>query len=502
MQATTETTPNLLWTMPLALAGFALLAVFGLNPLAGAVALLGLAVVALSFKWPEAATLAVILAIYLNIPAVAVKFHHVPKALAASMLLLLVFPLFDRLMVRKEEIVFDRIAQLMSLYLIAMLVSTIFAKDLTLAAHNMADYVAEGLIIYLLIVNVIRDLPTLKRVVLVLLLAGSLMGGLSIIQNATGTIDKDYGGFAQAGGLMGAGMSWGKQAVQKRAAGPIGEKNRYAQVLVVLLPLAYFMLWHKKRRALRLGAIAVGGLIVGGIALSYSRGAILGIVMVVLLMMAMRYIKIYQVILAGLAVTVIFAIRSPDFAKRMQTLEQVPTLFMGKSTQVQSTDESLRRRWAENLAAFQVFTDHPLAGVGPGHFARYYSTAYVNRLGLAAQAKGYFAHNMYLEVAAETGAFGLLAFLSLLWVLLHGLWAGWRRLRWRYPDLAQLSAALLLSCATYLVTATFLQLSYQRYFWLLVAIASAAMHLIDKEEAERDAMAEEELMAEAERAAT
>ena len=57
-----------------------------------------------------------------------------------------------------------------------------------------------------------------------------------------------------------------------------------------------------------------------------------------------------------------------------------------------------------------MFLTHPLTGVGIGNYPdaypRYYLTIFVNSLG--------HAHNYYINIAAETGAIGLTAFLLFL----------------------------------------------------------------------------------------
>jgi hypothetical protein len=69
-------------------------------------------------------------------------------------------------------------------------------------------------------------------------------------------------------------------------------------------------------------------------------------------------------------------------------------------------------------------------------------------------------------------------FLSIVGLLLRRLWALRRVLLERDPGRADLAAALCMSLLTYLCTAVFLHLSYQRYYWLLVALGSAAVYVL------------------------
>jgi len=79
---------------------------------------------------------------------------------------------------------------------------------------------------------------------------------------------------------------------------------------------------------------------------------------------------------------------------------------------------------------------------------------------------------------------GLAGFSVLVGGLMWKLWRGRRRWLGRDLERADLAAALTLSLFAYLATGFFLHLSYQRYFWLLVALGSAALHVVTSRERE------------------
>ena len=54
------------------------------------------------------------------------------------------------------------------------------------------------------------------------------------------------------------------------------------------------------------------------------------------------------------------------------------------------------------------------------------------------------------------------------------------------PDLANIATAFLLALVAYMGTSVFLHLSYPRYFWMILALASAAIHCIKSEESRQD----------------
>jgi hypothetical protein len=75
-----------------------------------------------------------------------------------------------------------------------------------------------------------------------------------------------------------------------------------------------------------------------------------------------------------------------------------------------SADYSTAERLAHWIAGIRMFLSHPLLGVGIGNYpdaySRYFITIFINSLG--------HAHNYYINIAAETGAVGLTAYLLFL----------------------------------------------------------------------------------------
>jgi O-antigen ligase len=195
-------------------------------------------------------------------------------------------------------------------------------------------------------------------------------------------------------------------------------------------------------------------------------------------MAVMRLLKLRQVLVAAVLVGVFVSVAQPAVLLRMASLERLSGLFFRQTAAAQAPDSSAIRRYVLNVATWHVFLDHPLLGVGPGQFSEHYSAEYGNRVGLIEQRKTYRGHNLYLETLAETGVVGLLAFLSILVVIMHGLWKARTRLMQTRPDLAATATACFLCLAAYAISAIFDHLSYQRYYWLLLALSSATVRIM------------------------
>jgi O-Antigen ligase len=450
----------------------------------GKPALMAIAVVPLlvaAIARPLGAVLVFSVGLYLNLPVLAAQNLHLPGAAASAFSLLLLLPFAAYLIVGRRPLVVTPALALMVGYLVVLVLSAVVAgggRPTTTAP--IVTFLTEGLLLYVLVSNVVRTPRHLRAVIWALILAGAFMGLTSVWQEATHSYHNTVGGLAKVdttGFDVGTALT-GKE-LRPRMAGPIGEKNRYAQVLLVLLPLALSRVRVERSRGLRLLAVACAGLILCGVLLTFSRGAAVALGVLVLAMVALRMISLRQVLALALALVALVSVVAPDYVSRLQSLAAVDKA----TAQSAQADAAIRGRATESLAALQVFRDHPMLGVGPGQFFDRYSAAYGNALNLRFLDERRRAHNLYLEIAADTGALGLAVFLAIVGVTMVQLWrlaALWRR---RRPELVALAEAFLLALVAYLATGMFLQLSYQRYFWFLLALANATIWALRREEA-------------------
>jgi O-antigen ligase len=270
-------------------------------------------------------------------------------------------------------------------------------------------------------------------------------------------------------------------ALIDRASGPIGDPNRYGQLLLVVLPWSLYFSRHGRTPLQRLAAAATGALIMTAVALTYSRGAFLTVGLLVLCLLLWRYIKPGRLALAGLVLIAIVAVTAPGVLNRVGSIGGVSML--GKHD-AKVTDGAITGRATEMLAALAVYLDHPFIGVGPGQYVPFYSEKYqlLDELSFRHLPRPREAHNLYFSIGAETGSAGLLVFFLIIGTLFVGL--RWTRRFWlpRSRRRADLAVAFSLSLVAYLGTGMFLHLSFERYLWFLVAITSAAVHILRQDQ--------------------
>ena len=228
----------------------------------------------------------------------------------------------------------------------------------------------RSLLLYLLVSNAVRTIPVLTATLWTLILAGALLGGLSVIQELTHTYANEYAGFAQVdrlgtgGGFNIAPADATQKELRPRLGGPLGSENRYAQILAVVFPLALMRAFRDPRRNRRLAGGAASILIAGGIFLLFSRGAAVAVGLrscsLCCFELKFRHVRGSRRADRG---------RRPRRPRLRDSPERAWGLdgaFLDTTDSADRPDSALVGRETENLAALHVFIDHPFAGVGPG----------------------------------------------------------------------------------------------------------------------------------------
>lgn len=472
--------------LPLAAAALTVAAVTGGLVAAAPVVIvpagLALAVIAAALVSAEIATLVVLFLLFVNVPGVAVG-NGAPLVLAAAVPLVLGIPLLAALR-RGERIVFTPTFVCMLVLLLIAVASSLTSRYTDVALENVRTFLFEGVLLYFLVSNVVRTPAMLRRAMWALLAGAACLALITIVQATTHTYYRDYGGFAKPD----PSFLIGKSAA--RATGPLGDPNYYGQILLVAAAIGLIFTWRAATPVQRLLAGAATALSAYAIALTYSRGTAVALLVLLILMAAMRYFRGWQV-LAMMAAVGVLLVAVPSYADRVATLSNLTSAGAQTGTDP-SADESAQGRSTELKAGVAAFVDHPVLGVGPGVFPLHYREyaeqvgGYLHDATPAGPEKGLEAkreaHNIVVAQAADLGLAGLLVFCGLVALTLAGLIrvraANLRRGR---RDCADLATALLLAVLGYLLTGAFLTLAYETYFWMLLGLAGAATSLALRE---------------------
>jgi O-antigen ligase len=180
----------------------------------------------------------------------------------------------------------------------------------------------------------------------------------------------------------------------KGAVGGIFENpNDLALNLVTFLAPTMFIIILERRPLRRLMASAIAVLMLATIVATKSRGGFLGL-SAMLLVVAYYTIKVKpQWILAGiLSVGIAVPMLPEAFWNRMDSI-------VNAETDPSGSREARIRLMEQGL---QVFSENPLTGIGAGQFENYSGPGAIER--------NRATHNVWLQVGAELGIFGLAIF--------------------------------------------------------------------------------------------
>jgi O-antigen ligase len=229
------------------------------------------------------------------------------------------------------------------------------------------------------------------------------------------------------------------------------------------------------RVALRLMAGAGAAAITAAIIFSKSRGGTLGLVaMLAVLLYQLRRIRPTVAALVIAAACATLPLLPDSFTQRMSSI------FNPEEDQTGSR-ESRKRLWRDG---YHAFLEHPVLGLGAGQFQNYNPTT--------REETWRETHNAVLQVAAELGAGGLIAFVVIvssgfIGALKTG--AALRRARpsrrARAPDAARrrgeplelYAAAIIASLTGWLVASMFASVAYYWTLYLVLGLATALRNM-------------------------
>jgi O-antigen ligase len=267
--------------------------------------------------------------------------------------------------------------------------SVAWARDPTLAVYGLLSLL-QPFVLFVYLSAALRTAADVRRTVDFLLVGLLLETACMVLQFAG----------VRLPGLL-ASEVWRSQAggaVLSRVSGTLGTPNGAAAYLSVLLVIAFAVLMARpgRRRTWLAGAaLASGGV---GLALTLSRGGMLGagagVAVFVLLATRRRLLRIGPLLLAGALAAALAAVFGGELLARSSDLGgdgngRVPLMVI----------------------AARMILSHPLVGVGANNFVAALPEFTTPEFSLTWI---YVVHNYYLQVAAELGLLGLTLFVAFL----------------------------------------------------------------------------------------
>jgi putative inorganic carbon (hco3(-)) transporter len=411
----------------------------------------------------EAGLYILVVITYLRISDVLVKFYGAPS-IAKPFIALMIGVVFLNWLFREAppRNTLKTILLVLTYGLVTSL-SMYYAADPSAVADALDEFWKNG-VIAILVVVLLRNGRALRNVIWFLILTGIFMGTISVWQYVTGTFDNTYGGFGIASVKNIAGSTSGY-----RVSGPIGDPNFFAQIMLVIVPLAFGRFLEEKNTVLKVLALWATLVTLLTVVFTFSRGAFLAMVLMAVLLFYFHPPKPREV-LSFLAVLLLLGLQfvPEGYMARVLTLND---LFGGRVS-VQG-EVSFRGRASEYAAAWMMFADHPILGVGVNNYDTYYQE-YSRQIGLDPRSESRSAHSFYLETAAELGLTGIAVLFITLLAVFRSIKRSWNQLRNAGDKVySEMVLSVGIGFVGYLTAAVFIHDAYPRYFWLLVGIGLA-----------------------------
>ena len=254
----------------------------------------------------------------------------------------------------------------------------------------------------------------------------------------------------------------------------LGDNNTFGMVMLMVAPIAYYVFRVLQNNIIRFGFLGVSVLSAVTALGTLSRGALIALVAVDVLMVLRSKHKIrnliISVVIAGLGMTFM----TDKWAKRMDTIETA------------NQDSSFMGRVGQWKLSYVIAIDNPLTGVGYSGISntviwKSYLPSYHRTFpgDTTDPGGGLVAHSIIFQVLGDLGFPGLLMFLTLLLVSFRNL-SAIRRASKQDADLfwmRDLANALELSLTAFVVGGLALSAAYYECFYIMIAIIAATRRL-------------------------
>ncbi|MCX7372357.1 MAG: putative O-glycosylation ligase, exosortase A system-associated [Alphaproteobacteria bacterium] len=238
----------------------------------------------------------------------------------------------------------------------------------------------------------------------------------------------------------------------------ITDNNHLAAALLVALPLMNWLRLQSAHRLVRLGLAAAMALTLMAVVASWSRGALLGLAAVAVVLWLRSTHKLAAGLVLAAALGGAIAFMPPAWMDRMNTI----TTYQ--------EDGSATERLVLWDISWRLALSRPLVGSG---FTGPYTRDAVDTVAPGGPARA--VHSIWFELLGEQG---FPAFLLWVGLSVAGLAQAWRlaRLPADRPELAwarDLGRMAQVSIVAYLVAGSFLSLSYWDFYWTLLVLLAA-----------------------------
>lgn len=401
-----------------------------------------------------------------NLAGVASDYSSVPvfRAVLGLGLLTVLYALRDeemRARLNRGTVIF---VALVACYPVTQFLAALGSQNVDLSMSFMTADIADC--IFIITVFVLAQLSgRLWTVAATFVVPLAVLSALTLVNQVV------FGGSASFGGFSTVTTASGELVTTVRFGGPLPDSNFWGRHLILGLPFAAALTARAMsagRRAVGLGWAGAILLLLVGVYLTQSRGTLITTAVVLCVWVVMSGRRIRRMGLYALPAVALVAF-IPGIGNRLLAL-------VGDVSQAgvnSAVDPSVLGRIAAQEIAWAMFRDRPLFGFGPGTYADM-TYAYGDLVPTAVPEPTNAAHNLYAQMASESGIVGLVGWIALVAGVL--LWLAVTVFRLPSDDSGQnrmLAVAAFAAIVGYSLASVFLHLAYFRTFGVVLALAAA-----------------------------
>ena len=252
-------------------------------------------------------------------------------------------------------------------------------------------------------------------------------------------------------------------AIEERMSSTFTNPLMFACFLVMIMPLAAYVLFYSESKKRRIIGLVCFALIVGGIASSYSRGPYVYAVIVAAVLLFYGGKRAFVLVGMGGAGLGAIAVFASGVFKRLLTIFNVKDISVSTRSKI----------WT---ACFEMLKDHWVFGYGTGvnNIREVLNNNY--------NIKQPHAHNLFLEILLENGIFGLVLFLAVPAVFAFMMIKLARKGKKQKGIAVTFLASLAGFCMCGMTDYLFYGLKPMCYFFMLMGLGAAAVSIYNEEE--------------------
>ncbi|MFA5090331.1 MAG: O-antigen ligase family protein [Candidatus Omnitrophota bacterium] len=248
-----------------------------------------------------------------------------------------------------------------------------------------------------------------------------------------------------------------------RARSVFLDSNYFNFYLLPMIPVAFYRFLDERLLFKKIIAGTATFILILAVIFTFSRGGMVGLAVVLLLLALNSQKKLKAFLMVGIFIT-LFTVYTPNyFRERIEKTEL--------ELNVKDPNTSTYRRLLLSKAGLRMLLDKPLTGVGVGNFfwaVNKYAPVYPG-----------YAHNMYMEVAAELGLPGIFLFMGIIFFTLRDLRMIIKKAS---PSLKSYAQGFYVGLMGFLASAVFLHAEYEKFLWLFIFLTICLKKLVVQKE--------------------